>query len=196
MSLTQVGTWEVGVWETTVWANGVWVEITSSTATTTSTYPVEPFPINGVCDRCGFVYPNSQLRPDGQVTGSTVCKYCYDKKHPSDYLRARIESLKKWEHPNIYSDDAILYVDNENIQLISGTTSPSVIYNVALTASRIVLLSVSGAKEGDSFLISRTAGGNYILRITGIKDIPAGVNGTVVTTFNGTNWILTSYWTI
>jgi len=37
----------------------------------------------GECQRCGFVYKLSRLRPDGE-TNLMVCGACYDIKHPAE----------------------------------------------------------------------------------------------------------------
>lgn len=39
----------------------------------------------GICDRCGFEYPLSQLRKEW--TGLKVCRADYDRRHPQEFVR-------------------------------------------------------------------------------------------------------------
>lgn len=53
--------------------------------------PVEWFPgeWNFCCDRCGFEFKSSQARHEW--TGLIVCPYCWDPRHPQDFVRGRVD---------------------------------------------------------------------------------------------------------
>lgn len=55
--------------------------------------PVEWFPgeWNFCCDRCGFEFKSSQARHEW--TGLIVCPYCWDPRHPQDFVRGRVDRI-------------------------------------------------------------------------------------------------------
>jgi hypothetical protein len=50
-----------------------------------TTYPV-------ICQRCSFRYQAHQLRKEW--TGFMVCEYCYDPRHPQDYVKAVPDDMR------------------------------------------------------------------------------------------------------
>lgn len=191
MSLTEGGVWAAGVWASTTWAQDVWFEDANALAPSSS-QSAEYIPINAICDSCGFKYPRSHLRADGQDKGAMVCGKCYNPRHPQEYLRIRPGRTLPWDRPDTDSDSTVGYVDNESVEL-SATSSPKIItYNTEMTSNCSVLLYLGGAIEGDTFVISKIAGGAGVLTITGVTTVPASVNGTVVVRFNGSKWVLQS----
>lgn len=53
---------------------------------------------NVICDRCGFKYKNHELRKEW--TGLMVCEYCWELRHPQDFVRARPDQKPlPWTRP-------------------------------------------------------------------------------------------------
>lgn len=45
-----------------------------------------------ICQRCGFEYKNWQLQKEW--TDLMVCEYCYDPRHPQDYVKAMPDDMR------------------------------------------------------------------------------------------------------
>lgn len=56
----------------------------------------------GHCDRCGFPYPLNELKKEW--TGSKVCSYCYDPKHPQLKVRRHQADAQTLREPRPGAD--------------------------------------------------------------------------------------------
>lgn len=48
--------------------------------------------IPGVCERCGFRFPLSELQPEverGKSKGNAICPECFDPDHPQNWVGSR-----------------------------------------------------------------------------------------------------------
>jgi hypothetical protein len=86
-----------------------------------------------------------------------------------------------------------------SVTLQAGTDLSVQSFATALTANRIVTLSVSGAKKGDTFRILRTGLGAFTLTLqdatgpTTLKAMPTSTAAWAEVYFNGSAWILSGY---
>jgi len=139
---------------------------------------------NAICDRCGFKYKASQLRPEW--TGLMVCSKCWEPRHPQDFLRGVPDSGSvPWTRPDIISntnttdvsggsiitDNIIDRVGDTDKTLTVGTHHPVQEWYVDLTANRTVTLDTTGASDYDTWTVYRTGAGSFDLIIGSIKPL-------------------------
>lgn len=158
---------------------------------------------NAICDRCGFKFKASELKPSWD--NLMVCEECWEPRHPSDFYRG-IQSNQSvpWTRPE-QDDSSGTAVDgrttgyvgpstnvNDADKTLTVGTDPAIqIWNTALTADRTVTLERTGASARDRFEIYRTGGGAFTLIINDlatIHTVPANINEVVVVEYNGTSW--------
>ena len=158
---------------------------------------------NAECDRCGFKFKAYDLREEW--TGWMVCDQCYEPRHPQDFLRGMPDDPSvPWSRSDYRGATSATDINNNTISspqletatystdanktLTVGTDTPIQIFDAALTTSRTLNLSTTGAKKNDTFTIYCTSNTAYSWT-NAAYNIPALTVATY--TYNGSAWVKT-----
>lgn len=76
------------------------------------------------CQRCLFLYKPEQLRKEPE-TQLMVCEYCYDPKHPQDYVRGQPDDVRV---PYVRPENTTISVEAD-INQTTQTSVPSGTFN-------------------------------------------------------------------
>lgn len=114
---------------------------------------------------------------------------------PLQENRDSSDSLMSYVKSNGIYNDSSLRLSNDrgdmNVTLVVGVDVGHQIFATALTANRTVTISPTGAENGDSFRITRTAGGAFNLTVNGGKVI--GISQWADYTLGALGWVLTAF---